>query len=89
MCVCVWRRPGARGRHSTFFSGTCRGVQPEFPKCGACDLIISSERGGPCDLKISKFGGLRAEIWAKIEVVVALIPHFFSKAGGTCELTIA
>ena len=38
-----------------FFSG--RGVRPEFPKCGACELIIASEKGA-CELKISKFGGL-------------------------------
>ena len=27
-----------------FFSG--RGVWPGFPKCGACELIPASERGG-------------------------------------------
>ena len=27
-----------------FFSG--RGVPPRFPKCGACELIFASERGG-------------------------------------------
>ena len=29
---------------STFFSG--RGVRPRFPKCGACELILASEKGG-------------------------------------------
>ena len=27
-----------------FFSG--KGVQPGFPKCGACELILASEIGG-------------------------------------------
>ena len=27
-----------------FFSG--RGVQPGFPKCGACELTFASEKGG-------------------------------------------
>ena len=41
-------KPGGGGgggrEHSTFFSG--RGVQPGFPKCGACELIFASERRG-------------------------------------------
>ena len=50
----------------TFFSG--RGVRPGFPKCGACELTFTSEKGGlvsgkfpnlgACELKISKFVGL-------------------------------
>ena len=31
---------------------------------------------GACELKISKFGGLRAKIWAKIEAVGAKISKF-------------
>ena len=27
-----------------FFSG--RGVRPGFPKCGACELTFTSEKGG-------------------------------------------
>ena len=42
------------GGTQLFFSG--RGMQPVFPKCGACELIIASEKGS-CKLKISKFGG--------------------------------
>ena len=47
-----------------FFSG--RGVRPGFPKCGACKLILASEKGAcelkfpnlrACELKISQFGG--------------------------------
>ena len=80
-----------KGRHSHFFfSG--RAAQPGIPKCGACELIITSERGGGglvLRTKISKFEGLKAKIWTKIKVVVAKIFHFFSKREGSCELTIA
>ena len=37
--------PPVPGRHSTFFFPG-RGVRPGFPKRGACELIIVSERGG-------------------------------------------
>ena len=56
---------GLRGGGTQLFSG--RGVWPGFPKCGACELTIASEKGacerkfpnlGACELKISKFGGL-------------------------------
>ena len=49
-----------------FFLG--RGVRPGFPKCGACELNIASEKG-VLWTRIFKFGGLRAEILAKIEAV--------------------
>ena len=65
-----------RGTHP--FSG--RGVQPGFPKCGACELIIASEIGS-CELEIVIFWGLRAKIWAKIEVTEANISIFFLKRG--------
>ena len=70
------------GGHSTF-SG--RGVWPGFLKCGACELIFASEKGA-CELKISKFGGLRAKIWLKIEAVEAKMSKFSQK--GSCELTL-
>ena len=35
-------KPG--GGQLNFFSG--RGVRPGFPKCGACELILASEREG-------------------------------------------
>ena len=93
---CVGCEPGGGG-HSTFFLG--RGVQPRFPKWGACELIYASEKGalwtenfpiwelvnwkftnlGSCELKIFKFGGLRAKIWAKIEAVEAKISKFSQK----------
>ena len=80
-----------------FFLG--RGVRPGFPKCGACELIFASEKGGlwtenfqiwglvnwkfpnlgACELKISKFRGLRAWIWVKIEAVEAKISKFSQK----------
>ena len=31
-------------RGAQLFSG--RGVRPGFPKCGACELIFASEKGG-------------------------------------------
>ena len=39
-----------------------------------------------CELKISKFGGLWAKIWVKIEAVEAKISKFCQK--GSCELTL-
>ena len=94
----------ARGGALNFFSG--RGVQPGFPKCGACELTFASEKGGlwaenfqiwglvswkfpnfgVCELKISKFGGLWAKIWMKIEAAEAKISKFSQK--GSCELTL-
>ena len=61
------------GGGTQLFSG--RGVRPGFPKWGACELILASEKGGlwaeiskfgACELKISQFEGLWAEnfqIW--------------------------
>ena len=52
-----------RRAHSTFFSG--RGVRPGFLKCGACELIFTSERRGLVNW-ISKYGGLwtdNFQIW--------------------------
>ena len=77
-----------------FFSG--RGVRPGFLKCGACELILASNKAGlwtenfqiwefvswkfpnlgACELKISKFVGLWAKIWVKIEAVEAKIFKF-------------
>ena len=57
-----------------------RGVQPRFPKCGACKLIFASERGALWT-EIFKSGGLRAKIWAKIETAGAKISIFFSQNG--------
>ena len=55
-------------------------MRPRFPKCGACELMLPLKEGS-CELKISKFGGLRAEIWAEIEAVVTKISNFVSKGG--------
>ena len=41
---------------------------------------------GACELKISKFGGLWAKIWVKIEAVEAKISKFSQK--GVSELTL-
>ena len=85
--VCFKRQGLTPGGHSTFFSG--RGVRPGFPKCGACELTFDSEKGGlvsgkfqnlgACELKISKFGGLWAKIWVKIEAVETKISKFSQK----------
>ena len=61
-----------------FFSG--RGLRPGFLKCGACELIFASERR-VLWIRIFKFGGLRAKIWAKIEALEAKISQFFLKEG--------
>ena len=38
-------------------------MRPGFPKCGACELIFASEKGGgACELKISKFGACERKI---------------------------
>ena len=94
-CLFYWCSGGGG---TQLFSG--RGVRPGFPKCGACELILASEKGGglwtenfpiwglvnwkfpnlgACELKISKFEGLWAEIWAKIEAVEAKISKFSQK----------
>ena len=78
---------------------------PGFPKCGACELLFASGKGGlwtenfqiwgrgkfsnlgACELKISKFWGLRAKIWVKIEAVEAKISKFSQKGvWDPCEL---
>ena len=75
------------GGGTQLFSG--RGVRPGFPKCGACETDICLWKGGlvsgkfpnlgACELKISKFGGLWAKIWVKIEAVEAKISKFSQK----------
>ena len=58
------------------FSGW--GVQPRFPKCGTCELMLSL-KAGSCQLlwtEIFKFGGLRAKILAKTEAAEAQISQF-------------
>ena len=42
---------------------------------------------GACELKMCKFGGLRAKIWAKVEAgEVVKFPNFLKR--GSCELTL-
>ena len=41
-CHCVTPRWGGGG--TQLYSG--RGVRPGFPKCGACELLFASEKGG-------------------------------------------
>ena len=59
-------------------------MRPGFPKCVAYDLIIASEMGS-CELNINfqieEGGSLRAQIWAKIEVVDAKMSISSQKRG--------
>ena len=70
------------GGTKLFFPG--RGALPGFLKYGAWEVIIASKRGagGSCEIKISRYGGLRAKIWAIIAVVEAKISLFSQKGGG-------
>ena len=87
------RVPCTPGGATQLFSG--RGVRLGFPKCGACELILASEKGA-CELKIPKFGGLWTEnfqiwalwakVWVKIEAVEAKISKFLKR--GSYELTL-
>ena len=52
-------------------------VNWKFPNLGACVLIIS--KFGACELKMCKFRGLWAEIWATIKAVEAKISKFSQK----------
>ena len=57
------------------FSGW--GVQPRFPKCGTCELMLSLKAGSwLLWTEIFKFGGLRAKILAKTETAEAQISQF-------------
>ena len=77
---------GPQGGHSTFFQvGVCG---PDFRSVGLANWHLPLKRGacerkfpnlGACELKISKFGGLWAKIWVKIEAVKAKISKFSQK----------
>ena len=97
-----WRtgRPGGGGGGGelNFFQvGVCgpdfRSVGLQTDIClwkggGACEQKISKFGAG--ELEISKFGGLRAKIWAKIKAVDCVealkFPNFLKR--GSCELTL-
>ena len=75
-------RPGAL---NFFQVGVCG---PDFRSVGLANWCLPLKRGlvnwkfpnlGACELKISKFGGLRAKTWAKIEAVQAKISKFSQK----------
>ena len=88
----AWYGPGGGGALN-FFSG--RGVWPGFPKCGACELILASEKGGlvnwkfpnlgACERRISKFGACELKIskfrglWAKFWVKIEAVQAKISK----------
>ena len=77
---------GPGGARNFFQVGVC-GL--DFRKCRACELIFASEKGGLrtenfqiwglVSWKKSKFGGLWAKIWVKIEAVEAKISKFSQK----------
>ena len=89
----AWGLSAGGGALNFFFSG--RGVRPGFPSVGLANWYLPLKRGlvnwkfpnlGACDLKISKFGGLWAKTWVKIEAVEAKISKFSQR--GSCELTL-
>ena len=64
------------GGHSTFFQvGVCG---PDIRSVGLANWHLPLKRGA-CELKISKFGGLWAKIWVKIEAVEAKISKVSQK----------
>ena len=79
--------------HSTFFQvGVCGRISKVWSL--RTDICLWKEgfvswkfpNLGACELKISKFGGLWAKIWVKIEAVEAKISKFSQR--GSCELTL-
>ena len=89
----VFRRLNPGGGGTQLFSG--RGVRPGFPKCGACELIFASEKGGLANWKFPnmglvnwKFPNLGAcelkifkfgGLWAKIWVKIEAVDAKISK----------
>ena len=62
--------------HSTFFQeGVCG---PDLRSVGLANWYLPLKEGA-CELKISKFEGLRAKIWSKIEAVETKISKFSQK----------
>ena len=76
------------------FSGT--GVRPGFPKCGACELIRASERGGLwtenfqiwglVNWKFSNLGAYELKFGQKMRLWRLKMPIFLKR--GSCELTL-
>ena len=77
-----------------FFSG--RGVRPGFTKCGACELIFASERGGLwtenfqiwglVNCKFPNLGAWELKFGQKLRLSRLKFPNFLKK--GSCELTL-
>ena len=77
--------PGGGGALNFFQVGVCG---PDFQSVGLANWYLPLKRGlvnwkfpnlGACELKISKFGGLWAKLWVKIEAVKAKISKFSQK----------
>ena len=67
-------------RHSTFFQVGCAAQIFVHCSVGLANWFLPLKEGS-CELKISKFGGMKAKIWVKIEAVEAKISKFFWKGG--------
>ena len=77
ICFSLSVLPG--GGHSTFFQVGVSG--PDFRSVGRANWHMPLKRGA-CERKMSKFGGLWAKIWVKIEAVQAKISKFSESKGG-------
>ena len=94
LCRQSQRNTSDAGGALNFFSG--RGVQPGFPKCEACELIFTSEKGGLWTenfqiwgLVSSKFPNLGAcelKFGWKLRLERLKFPNFLKR--GSCELTL-
>ena len=71
-------RAGGGGTQLFFFSG--RGVRPGFPKCGACELILASEKGGLWTENFKIWG-----LWTETFQIRGLVSWQFPNSGA-CEL---
>ena len=77
-----------------FFSG--RGVRPGFPKCGACELTFTSEKGGLwaenfqiwglVSWKFPNLGACELKFGWKLRLLRLKFPNFLKR--GSCELTL-
>ena len=86
--------PAPGGGGTQLFSG--RGVQPGFPKCGACELTFASEKGGLwaenfqiwglVSWKFPNLGACELRFGWKLRLLRLQFPNFLKR--GSCELTL-
>ena len=82
------------GGGTQLFSG--RGVRPEFPKCGACELTFASEKGELwaenfqiwwlVSWKFPNLGACELKFGWKLRLYRLKFPNFLKS--GSCELTL-